>query len=224
MMRRFGLILTLALALVLLPASRVLAQAEHEARPADAAAADAAHDAGNAPPGESAQAGHREHEVIEFDGATAAWVLIIFALLVVILSMTAWKNVLAGLKKREGRIRSDIAEAEAARSKAEATLREYNAQLAAAEERGRQILAAATTDAEKLATTIRMKAQQESEEIKERAQKDIEAARDTAMREFREYAAEVATSAAEKIIRRNLNAQDQQDLVRQSLDQLQTVK
>jgi F-type H+-transporting ATPase subunit b len=155
---------------------------------------------------------------------SALWVIIIFTVMVIILYPTAWKQVLAGLKARESRIRSDIAEAEAARAKAESTLREYNSRLTAAEERVRQMINQAVAEGEKVATSIRMKAQSESEEIKERAQKDIEAARDAALREIYEKTAELATSVAEKIIRRNLNAADQQQLVRESLEQLQTVK
>ena len=49
---------------------------------------------------------------INFFGAL--WVVIIFIVLLVVLYPTAWKNVLAGLKAREERIRNDIAEAEGA--------------------------------------------------------------------------------------------------------------
>src|SRR4051812_30966416 len=187
-MKRIVLALMIGSALLLLPATRSLAQ--HEEHPAAAPTG----------AGEAAPHGAGAHEAVPLLPATGAeakeyflgpaiWTLVIFVIMLAILYPTAWKNVLAGLKTREERIRSDIAEAEASRAKAEATLREYNAQLAAAEERGRQILAAATADAEKLATSIRMKAQADSEEIKERAQKDIEATRDQAMRDFKEYAA-----------------------------------
>jgi F-type H+-transporting ATPase subunit b len=154
----------------------------------------------------------------------ALWVVIIFLVLLAVLYPTAWKNVLAGLKAREQRIRADIAEAEAARQKAEHTLRQYNEQLAAAEGRIRDMLAKAQSDGEKLATTIRMQAQTEAEEIKERAQKDIDAAKNAAIGEIYAQAAELSTSIAEKILKRNLNADDQRELVRQSLEQLQTVK
>jgi len=149
--------------------------------------------------------------------------VIIFIALLVILYPTAWKNVLAGLKKREERIRKDIADAETARARAEATLKEYNAQLASAESKVREILTTAQTDAERLATSIRQQAQQESEEIKTRATRDIEAARDQAKSEIHTYAADLAVSVAEKILRRNLNADDQRDLVNQSLEQVQTI-
>jgi F-type H+-transporting ATPase subunit b len=154
---------------------------------------------------------------------TAGWTIVIFVIMLIILYPTAWKQVLAGLKKREERIRQDIAGAEAARERAEATLREYNAQLAAAEARGREILNKATTDAEALAATIRNRAQKESEEIQERSKRDIEAASRQAIADIHRQAADLATLVAEKILRRNLNAADQEDLVRQSLDQMQAV-
>jgi len=154
---------------------------------------------------------------------SAFWVVIIFIVLIAVLYPTAWKNVLAGLKAREQRIRADIADAEAARKKAEATLQEYNTQLASAEARIRDMLAKATTDGEKLATTIRMQAQTEAEEIKERAQKDIDAAKNAAIGEIYAQAAELSTGIAEKILRRNLNADDQRDLVRSSIEQMKGV-
>jgi F-type H+-transporting ATPase subunit b len=153
----------------------------------------------------------------------AIWTIVIFVILLAILYPTAWKQVLAGLKQREERIRADIANAEESRRKAETTLREYNTQLAAAESRVREMLANATVEGEKLATNIRMKAQQEAEEAKERAQREIEASKVAAIRELHAQAADLATSVAEKILRRNLNADDQQELVRRSLEELQTV-
>ena len=152
----------------------------------------------------------------------AVWVVIIFLILLAILYQTAWKNVLAGLKAREDRIRRDIADAEAARAKAEATLGQYNQQLAAAEGQVRDILAKAATDAERIATNMKMQAQQEAEEAKERAQRDIELARKNAVADIHRQAAELSTAIAEKILRRNLNADDQRDLVNSSLEQLQT--
>lgn len=203
-------------AALLIPASRPLYAQEHPAE-------------GAAPAAEGGAHGEFDERLVPIPPSkdtiiTAVWVIIIFIVMLAILYPTAWKNVLAGLKKREERIRSDIAEAEAARAKAEATLKEYSARLASAEENIRNMLNQATADGEKLAAGIRMKAQAEAEEIKERATKDIESARDTAVRDFKEYAADLSTSIAEKIIRRNLNAADQQELVRQSLDQLQSVK
>jgi F-type H+-transporting ATPase subunit b len=164
-----------------------------------------------------------EGQLLDFDIGSALWILAIFLCVVIVLYRTAWKNVLAGLKAREERIRKDIADAESARVKAEDTLRQYDARLAEAEQKVRSILNQAATDAEKIATGIRMKAQQDVEEAKEHATREIETAKHTALTEIYEQTANLATSIAEKIIRRNLNADDQRELVKESLQQLQNV-
>jgi F-type H+-transporting ATPase subunit b len=168
---------------------------------------------------EPVNAAHKE--VVTVQTKEAAWIVIIFLILLAILYPTAWKQVLAGLKAREDRIRKDIADAEAARTQAETSLREYTAQLSTAEQKVRDMLANATTEGERIATTIRMQAQQESEAIKDRAMKEIDSARRQALQEIYAQTAELSTSIAAKILRRNLNADDQRDLVNQSLEQLQ---
>jgi F-type H+-transporting ATPase subunit b len=155
--------------------------------------------------------------------ATAVWVIVIFVIMLIILYPTAWKPVLQGLKLREERIRRDIAEAEAARLKAETALRDYNAQVAGAEARVREMISSATVEGERIAAQIKMQAQQDAEATKERAVKDIDAARKQALQEIYAQTAELSTSIAEKILRRNLNADDQRELVRESLEQLQTI-
>jgi F-type H+-transporting ATPase subunit b len=157
------------------------------------------------------------------DIPSAVWTLIIFLILLAILYKGAWKNVLAGLKGREDRIRNDISQAESARAKAEAALNDYNAKLADAEARAREILDKATIDAQALADRIKTEADTAARDRAERAARDIEEARNQALRGIYEQAADLSTSIAEKILRRNLNADDQQDLVRESLEQVQSV-
>jgi F-type H+-transporting ATPase subunit b len=154
---------------------------------------------------------------------TAVTTLIVFAMLLAVLGKYAWGPIAAGLKAREDRIRKDIADAEAARAKAEATLREYAARMNQAEARVREMINQATTEGERIATTIRIHAQQEAEQIKEKATHDIEASRDQAIREIYRQAADLATGVAEKFLRRNLNAADQRDLVNASLEEFQSL-
>lgn len=151
----------------------------------------------------------------------AIWVLIIFAILCIILYPTAWKGVLHGLKAREARIRKDISDAEEVKQKAQQTLAEYNKQLATAEDRVRELLAKAQADGERLAGTIRDNASKEAESIKNRAMADIEDAGKRAMDKIYADAAELSTAIAEKIIRRNLNADDQRALVQAGLQELE---
>ena len=154
---------------------------------------------------------------------TAITTILIFVLLLVILGKTAWGPIVKGLAAREGKIRQDIEEAERARAAAEATLREYNAKLAQAQAEVQATLAHASQQAERIAANIKEQAAKDAEDTKARAIKDIEAAREQAVGEVHAQAADLATTVAAKILRRNLNPQDQQDLVDQSLQQLQGV-
>jgi F-type H+-transporting ATPase subunit b len=166
---------------------------------------------------------HAERPLLDFQPAEAVWIVIIFSILLIVLYKTAWKNVLGGLKAREERIRKDITEAEAARAKSESALKDYNAQLATAEQKVREMIQVATTEGERISTQIKMQAQQEAEAARERSVKEIETAKKQAIQEIYAEAANLSTSIAEKILRRNLNADDQRDLVNRSLEQLQTV-
>jgi F-type H+-transporting ATPase subunit b len=67
-----------------------------------------------------------------------------------------------------------------------------------------------------------MQAQKDAEEAKDRANRDIEQARKSAVADVHRHAADLSTAIAEKILRRNLNADDQRELVNSSLDQLQS--
>jgi F-type H+-transporting ATPase subunit b len=170
---------------------------------------------------------HKEPELIPSAGplqiVTSITTLLIFIGLLIILSKYAWGPIVGGLKAREDKIRKDIKDAEEARLRADKTLKDYQAQLATAEGKVRDLISKAMTDAQSLATSIRMNAQQEAEEAKERAAKDIEAAKNQALAEIYDQAANLATNVAEKILRRNLNADDQRDLVRNSIEQLKGV-
>jgi F-type H+-transporting ATPase subunit b len=172
---------------------------------------------------EASKSAEAEPSLLSVDLQSAAWVLGIFLVLAFILYKKAWVNVLAGLKGREQRIRGDIAQAEEARLKAEATLKEYNQQLATAEARARELIAKATVDAVKLADHIKADAENAAQERAERALRDIEDAREQALRDIYAQAADLSTSIAERILKRSLNANDQRDLVAQSIEQVSAV-
>lgn len=154
------------------------------------------------------------------DLVTAITTLIIFVLLLIILGKFAWGPILRGLNDREARIKKDLADAEHARKAAEAKLAEYQKQLADAEAKVRDLFAKATTDAEAAGTRIRMQAQQESEALKDRATREIEEAKGRAVAQLHAEAANLATTIAGKILRRNITESDQSELIRSSLAEL----
>jgi F-type H+-transporting ATPase subunit b len=154
---------------------------------------------------------------------TSVTTIVIFCCLMAVLTKFAWGPILKGLQAREEGIRKDIEKAEASRKAAEKVLADYNAQLATAQDKVREIIDKARTDAEKIGASIRIAAQNEGEEIKDRAMREIEAAKTAALSEVYAATADLATTVAEKILRRQLNSNDYRDLVDQSVAQFQKV-
>jgi F-type H+-transporting ATPase subunit b len=218
MLQRIAIALFFLLALIC-----PLRAAEPNAETPRSAAPAAAHAPQDTAPTAQKEKEEEKPELIKFDVESGIWTLIIFFILLAILYKGAWKNVIASLKGREERIRNDLAQAESARQKAEEALKDYNAKLADAEARGREILAKANSDALALAERIKAAADKAAQERADRAAREIEEARDQALRQIYEQAAELSTNIAEKILRRSLNANDQRDLVAQSLEQMQNV-
>ncbi len=154
---------------------------------------------------------------------TAATTLIVFLGLVAILGKYAWGPIVAGLKAREDKIRADIDAAERARAQADASRRKFEDQLATAENRVRDMINQAQADGQQLAARLRTQAQEEAEEIKRKAMREIEQSQREAVEQIRAEAANLATAVAEKILRREVNKQDQRRLIEESLDEFQTV-
>jgi F-type H+-transporting ATPase subunit b len=153
--------------------------------------------------------------------ATSVITLLIFLGLLAVLAKYAWGPIVKSLDEREKRIRGDIEAAEKARADAEASQAKYRAELDQAEARVRDLMAQAQADGQQLATRIRMQAQEEAEETKERAHREIEQARRDAIESVRREAADLAVAVAEKILRRDINADDQKRLVEASIEEME---
>ena len=152
--------------------------------------------------------------------ATSLIALLIFLGLLAVLAKFAWGPIVKSLEGRENRIRSDIEAAEKARAESERAMAEHKRQLDEADARVRDIIAQANADGQQLATRIRMQAQEEIEEKREKADRDIEQSRREAVESVRAEAANLAVAIAEKILGREVNVDDQQRLIEESLDEM----
>lgn len=143
--------------------------------------------------------------------------VVAFILLLLILRKYAWGQILTGLQDRENKIKDDLQHAHDQRKQAEAVLADYEAQL-----RGIQAEAQAKIDeARKAGEAVKNKLVADAEahavRLRERAEKEIIAAKETAIAEVYEKSAVLSTEIASKILGREINADDQQGLVSDSL-------
>ncbi len=146
--------------------------------------------------------------------------IIVFLLLFSLLYKMAWGPILKGLQEREAKIKGDLHSAEAAAQKAAATLAEYQAKLATAQAEVMKIMDQGRIDAQKLADSIKTQTQEEITATRQRAQADIRTAKEQALAEIYATTATLATDVAGKILQRQINEQDQERLVHESLAEL----
>lgn len=164
---------------------------------------------------------HEESGVpIHFQRDLALWSLIVFVFFLFVLKKIAWLPIIEGLDNREARIRSSIAEAEENRRKSQALLAEYEEKLRRAEQTVAEMVVEAKRDAERTSQDLIAKAQTEVEAIRERAKEDIAQAKDTALTEvFTSVNTQVA-AAAEHVLGRALNSDDQERLIQEALAEI----
>ncbi len=143
--------------------------------------------------------------------------VVVFLVLFVLLYKAAWGPILKGLQEREDRIKNDLIKAEAAAQHAEATLKEYQQQLAEAREQAGRILDKARREAEQIAASIQDETRNELDVMKKRAESEIRYAKELAVQDLYKETAALATHVASKILAREINPHDQERLVQETL-------
>jgi len=176
---------------------------------------------GHAAEGAGGQEGH-EPDPIKEELHLGTWLvtIAIFVVLVLVLSKTAWKPILTGLKNREQAIRDSIEAAQRAKADADRTTKELEQKMAEFQRQAAAQLNQAKIDAQRVADSIRQQAETESAALKDRTLREIGAAKEQAVSEINTHAAELGTAVARKILQRNVTVDDQQRLVEESLSEM----
>lgn len=160
------------------------------------------------------------YAVVDFRTDMAFFSAIVFLLLLFGLSATAWKPIMQGLEKREDTIAGNIADAEKAKVDAESKLAEYESKLAAANEEAAAIVAEARKDAEATGQKVVAEAQEEAQRLRERATADIESAKRVALADLANQSTDVAMALAQRVVGREVRAEDHQGLIQEMLAKL----
>lgn len=151
------------------------------------------------------------------DIGNALWTLVIFGLVVFILGKFAWGPLLSSLQERENFIADALGAAKRDREEAEARLREYTDRLTAARGEATAIVDESRRDAEVVKRRIEEETHAEAGRILERAKREIGIAKDTALKELYAASAQLSTELASKVLQREINPQDHERLIRDSI-------
>ena len=160
-----------------------------------------------------------------FEGTIAQSVaaVIVFLVLLGVLYKKAWGPILTGLQDRENKIKSDLESAEKQAVEAAQTLDAYRTQLKEAQAEAAGLIEQARKDAEQVAAKLRSDTEADIKSIKDRATSDIASAKEQAVKDIYAQAAQLSTTIAGRILQREINADDQQQLVQASLNELGNV-
>ncbi|MFH0976710.1 MAG: F0F1 ATP synthase subunit B [Spirochaetota bacterium] len=152
------------------------------------------------------------------------WTIITFLTMVLILWKSAWKPIVNALDSRAQKLKGDIEKAERSRADAEAILKKHSEMMENAREETAKIIAEGKTSAEKIRSEIIAKASQESKDIADRAKREVVMAKDKAVSELKLEIVNIATDIASKIIVKNLKPEDQEAIVKNALNKVDSIQ
>ncbi len=155
---------------------------------------------------------------LTFNPDLAIFTGIVFLLLLVVLTLFAWKPLMAGLDQREKSIADMIDEAKRGSEEAGRKLQEYEQKLADAAAEAQVIVDKARRDAHTAGEKLIADAHAASERQRQRALADIETAKNAAVQEIADQSTQLAFTLARKLIHKELRPEDHAALIRESLE------
>ncbi|MCC9605273.1 ATP synthase F0 subunit B [Blastopirellula sp. JC732] len=162
--------------------------------------------------------GIRNPEELTLDLATFNF--FIFLGLAALLTIFAWKPIVAALDSREAAMDGKLAEAQKMFAAAETKLAEYNQKLADAQQEIQKSREQILKEAEEKRQQILADAQAAGNAERKRAQQEIEAAKSQAITDLTQKSVNLAIDLAGKITRQQLTPEDHQNLINDTLANL----
>ncbi len=145
--------------------------------------------------------------------------LVNFTILLGILYAVGYKPILRMLDQRSQRIRESLEMAERIQKESAERQATMQLQLQEARREGQALIEQARQAAEQYREEEREKARQQATAFVERARADIQRERDNAIEEVRGQFADLAITAAERVIRRSLDRDAHKELIDQVLEE-----
>ncbi|MBK7258885.1 MAG: F0F1 ATP synthase subunit B [Ignavibacteriae bacterium] len=151
--------------------------------------------------------------MLDINPGLILWTILTFVIVLVILRRTAWKPLLTALKEREDSIRTSLHDAEEARNQAQKLLDENKKLMATAETQSQKIIKEGRDMAERLKAEILEKANASSQQMVLQAREEIQREKESALTQLRSEVADLAITAAGKILDANLDPAKQRAIV-----------
>lgn len=157
---------------------------------------------------------------IRMEWGTMLFQVVVFLVLLWIVKKFAIGPAMGVLEKRQQQIENQISTAEKNRAEAETLLKEQKQALQQAREEAHQIIERAKKQSELEAKEILEAAQKRSERMIEEARAEITREKDKAVAELRDQVASLSVMLAAKVIEKELDQSQQQEVIDQFMEQV----
>lgn len=158
-----------------------------------------------------------DNPLVQLDPGLFIWTIITFLILLTLLSKFAWKPLLNALEKREDEITNSLKNAEKARKELERLTTEGDEIIAQARSEAQAIVSEGKKAADQLKDSTLLKAKEEAVTNLEQAKEQIQVEKDKAIAEIKGEVVGLSLSIAEKLVKKNLNEEDNKSLINESL-------
>jgi len=161
-----------------------------------------------------------DNPLVQPDPGLFIWTILTFLALLWALAKFAWRPLLKALEERQETIRQSLDDADKAKQEL-ARLQQESAQIIAeARAEAQSIVAKSRSEAETVREELKQKAKVEADALVRAAQRQIQQETARAIQQIREETVELSLSIASKLINKNLTAEDNEVLIRESLSQI----
>ena len=167
----------------------------------------------------AAEEPHAEANInpLSFDPDLAIFTAIVFVMLLLVLRKFAWGPITEALDKREQGIADHAEQAKQSADEAKQTLVKYQAQLDAAADEVREMIAEARRDADSTKERVIAEAQDAAQKERDRALADIQSAKNQALSELAQKSVDTAVALAGQVMRREIKPDDHAALIQEAM-------
>ena len=149
------------------------------------------------------------------------WTVITFLIVLAILRWKAWGPLMEALDTRAKQIEESLSKAEKVTADAEQQAEKNEAILSAARKEAQNIVSKAREAGDKLKNKLETDGKEQYNNMMDNAKEQIDTEKQKALSEIKNTVVDIALKASEKIIKRNLNTEDNKIIIEETVKSFQ---
>ena len=157
---------------------------------------------------------------LTIDAGLLLWTIVTFMVLLLVLRWKAWGPLMSAMDARAKKIVESLEKAEQVTSDAEKQAEKNEAILNEARKEAQDIVSKAREAGDKLKNKLEADGKSQHDSLLEKAKEQINAEKQKALNEIKTTVVDVALEASEKVIKRNLNNEDNKKMIEDTINQL----